>query len=216
MSPSNTGGSPIIGYIIEKSELVSAMERLDKRSSEETYTVTTNWMLHQSVDRYTLDCRLKNLKVGGLYSIRVAAENLAGTGKFAEIIEPVFAKNLFSRPDPPVGPIEFSNMTRETVDISWHQSKYNGGSPILSYFIEKRDVRENIWIKIARIDSDIRVLKIFNLVEGHEYVFRVSAENEHGMSDPLESDKFRPNRNYGKKRALISIQLQAFSKTKHY
>jgi titin len=88
-------------------------------------------------------------------------------------------------------------MTRETVDISWHQPKSNGGSPLLSYFIEKRDLCDNIWIKIARIDPDIRTLKIYNLVEGHDYLFRVSAENEYGRSDPLTSDKFRPLRTYG-------------------
>jgi hypothetical protein len=196
MSPYKTGGTPITGYIIEKTEIISTIEKQNKKSMEESYKITSKWILHDSVDRYTLDYKLKNLKVGALYSIRVAAVNLSGTGKFIEIAEPIIAKNLHTKPEPPIGPIEFSNMTRETVDIAWHHPKNHGSSPVHSYFIEKRDIKDKIWIKIARIDPDIRVLKIFNLVEGNEYIFRVSAENEYGISDSLESDKFKPSRNY--------------------
>lgn len=197
MSPAKTGGSPITGYLIERCEITSNMAKVNEQDTEETYTVTTKWLPHDIVDRYTLDYKLKNLQVGSLYSVRVAAENSAGIGAYAEIEEPVVAKNLFSRPDAPEGPILLTNITRETVDASWHAPKHNGGSPILSYFVEKRDIRENIWIKVARIDADQRSLKIINLVEGHDYEIRVSAENEYGKSDPLVSDKFRPSRNYG-------------------
>ena len=191
MSPSKTGGSPIIGYIIEKLEIKH------KEDIDEKYTISSNWLLHDHVDRYTLDYRLRNLNSENIYSIRVAAENIAGIGDFSKINEPVQAKNLFSRPDPPMGPIALSNLTRETVDASWHAPKQNGGSPVTSYFVEKRDIKENIWIKIARIDPDIRTLKIFNLVEGYEYELRVCAENEYGMSSPLVSEKFKPLRFYG-------------------
>jgi titin len=196
MSPSKTGGSPILGYVIEKAEIKSSLGKLNEQDKEEAYTITSNWYVHDRVDRYTLDYRLKNLNVGSLYSIRVAAENIAGVGNYTEITEPVVAKNLFSVPDAPTGPIVVSNITRETVDVSWHAPKHNGGSPVSSYFVEKRDIKENIWIKVARIDPDIRTLEIFNLVEGNEYELRVSAENEHGMSSPLVSEKFKPLRLY--------------------
>lgn len=198
ISPSKTGGSPITGYVIEKCEIISAFIKSETdKESDKTYTVSSRWVRHETVDRYTLDCKLKNLTLGGLYSVRVAAENIAGMGPYAEIKEPVTARNQFSRPEPPVGPLRITNITRETCDASWHAPKYNGGSPVLSYFVEKRDIRENIWIKVARIDPDMRSLKIFNLVEGHEYELRVSAENEYGKSDPLVSDKFKPLRVFG-------------------
>lgn len=198
MSPSKTGGANITDYVIEKCEIISAFVKSDAdKDSDKTYTVSARWVHHDTVDRYTLDCKLKNLTLGGLYSVRVCAENIAGRGPFAEIKEPVTARNLYSRPDAPEGPLRISNITRETCDASWHAPKYNGGSPVLSYFVEKRDIKENIWIKIARIDPDIRTLKIFNLVEGHEYEIRVSAENEYGKSDPLVSEKFKPLRVFG-------------------
>lgn len=72
-------------------------------------------------------------------------------------------------------------------------------SPVTGYFIEKCDLNMlNCWIKVARVDYDVRSLKIMNLIEGHEYMIRVYAENEHGKSLPLESDKFKPLRIYGK------------------
>ena len=197
MSPAKTGGSPITGYLIERCEITSTMQKASSTDTEETYTVTSKWVPHDLVDRYTLDYRLRNLNIGSLYSVRVAAENAAGVGPFAEISEPVVAKNLHSRPDTPVGPILITNITRETVDASWHAPKHNGGSPLLSYFVEKKDIRENIWIKVARIDADQRSLKIINLVEGHDYELRVSAENEYGKSDSLVSENFRPLRQYG-------------------
>ena len=200
MSPSKMGGSPILDYVVERCEIISAFIKSEnsEKESDKTYTVSSRWVRYDTVDRYTLDCKLKNLTLGGLYSVRVAAENLAGMGPYAEISEPVTARNQFRRPDAPEGPLRISNITRETCDASWHAPKYDGGSPLLSYFVEKRDIKENIWIKIARIDADVRTLKIFNLVEGHEYEIRVSAENEYGKSEPLVSDKFKPLRVFGK------------------
>lgn len=194
MSPTKTGGAPITDYIIEKCDILS----IKSESRDSDFSVSTKWLRVETVDRYTLDYKLKGLTIGGLYSIRVAAENSAGVGKYAEISEAVTARNRFSCPGAPVGPILLSNITRETVDASWHAPRNNGGSPLLSYFVEKRDLADPIWIKVARIDPDIRTLKIINLVEGHEYEIRVCAENEYGKSEPLVSDKFKPLRKFGK------------------
>lgn len=194
MSPEQTGNAPITEYLVERCEI-------KPDQNEDEY----NWLLHDVVDRYTLEHKLKNLLVGGLYSVRVAAKNSAGVGNYVEIREHVVARNYQSVPDSPIGPIIFTNMTRETVDASWHEPKSNGGSPLLSYYIEKRDISETIWIKVARIDAEIRTLKIINLVEGHEYLLRVSAENEYGKSVPLQSSCFKPLRLYGIIKILIFI-----------
>jgi titin len=194
MSPAKTGGSPVTGYIIERYEIASDKDSTDASSK---FTLTPRWARHDTVDRFTLDHKLKNLNIGSLYSIRVSAENAAGLSPYAEIREPVTAKNMYSPPDAPTGPLRITNITRETVDASWLPPRNNGGSPLLSYFIEKRDIKENIWIKVARVDPDIRTLKIFNLLESNEYELRVSAENEYGKSKPLVSDKFKPLRAYG-------------------
>lgn len=190
MSPEETGGSPITEYHIERCEIISKEEKSDE--------VISRWIRHEVVDRYTLDYKFKHLNVGGVYSVRVAAHNSAGLGKYAEISKPATARCLYSVPDAPVGPIILTNITRETVDASWLEPRYNGGSPLLSYFVEKRDINEMIWIKVARIDADVRTLKIINVVEAHKYEIRVSAENEYGKSEPLVSEVIKPLRLYGK------------------
>lgn len=192
-SPSKTGGSPITGYVIERQEIVSNAVAKEGKD-EDTYS----WWLHETVDRYTLDYTLSGLTIGAMYSVRVAAQNSVGLGQYAEINHPVEAKNAYSVPDMPTGPIIITNITRETCDASWHAPKHDGGAPLSSYFLEKKDLHDSFWIKIARIDPDVRTLKIFNLVEGYDYQLRVSAENIHGMSEPLVSGKFRPLRIHGK------------------
>ena len=109
-------------------------------------------------------------------------------------------------PNSPPNPVIVSNITRETADCTWMTPKCNG-IPITSYLIEKSDLGTKHWIKVARVDSDVRTLKIINLIEGHEYIVRVSAENEFGKSLPSESDKFKPSRIFGIFQALINKKL---------
>ena len=129
--------------------------------------------------------------------------NAAGLSKNAEIREPVVARALYSPPDAPQGPLLLTNITRETVDATWQAPRYDGGSPLLSYYVEKRDLRENIWIKVARIDAEQTSLKIINVVEAHKYEIRVSAENEYGKSEPLTSEPIKPLRIFGELRCWL-------------
>lgn len=155
-------------------------------------------MIYKIVDSNVFSYQLKDLHVGGLYSVRVAALNSSFTGKYNVIKDHVVAKSKYSVPSAPSGPIIFTNITRETVDATWGEPTSIGSSPLLSYFVEKRDLTDLIWIKVARIDADIRTLKITNLIEGHSYQLRVTAENEFGKSEPLTSVTFRPLRIFGK------------------
>ncbi len=153
-------------------------------------------MIHETVDQLTLNYKLTNLYVSGIYSIRVAALNSQYTGAYAETGN-VTAKSQNNVPNKPTGPILLKNITRETVDAHWREPIENGSSPLQSYFIEKRDSKENIWIKVARVEPHIKSLKIANLVEGESYQLRVTAENIFGESEPLYSSTFRPLRSYG-------------------
>ncbi len=177
------------------------------------------WIQYDEVNSWTFEYTIKNLKVGGMYSVRVAAENTVGRSAFTEISEPIIAKDMYCKyyntlifsltkrltdflrtapPGQPLPPIILSNVTRETADITWMAPKDQGGAAIESYFIEKRDLTTPHWIKVARVDADVRTLKIINLIEGHEYQIRISAENKFGKSLALESGKFKPLRAYGK------------------
>ena len=89
--PSATGGSSITSYIIEVLEVVAKLDTLE--DSLEGY----EWIQYDEVNSYSFDYTIKNLKIGGMYSVRVAAENVIGRSSFTEIPEPVIAKDMFCK-----------------------------------------------------------------------------------------------------------------------
>jgi tellurite resistance-related uncharacterized protein len=89
--PSSTGGSNITCYIVEVLEIVAKLDTLD--DSLEGF----EWIQYDECSSYTFDYTIKNLKVGGMYSIRVAAENTIGRSAYSEINEPVIAKDMFCK-----------------------------------------------------------------------------------------------------------------------
>ena len=71
---------------------------------------------------------------------------------------------------------------------SYYCMQEDGGSPISNYIVEKKDARTGRWepcSKFVRGPS----YEVMNLEENHEYQFRVMAENEHGVSEPIEMEK---------------------------
>lgn len=54
--------------------------------------------------------------------------------------------------------------------------------------MEKFDPTKGTWEKVSSSVTGTK-LAVKNLQEGHEYKFRVKAENLHGLSEPLETDK---------------------------
>jgi hypothetical protein len=57
-----------------------------------------------------------------------------------------------------------------------------------NYVVEKRDKKTGDWVRCndAIIGTEVTVSK---LKEGHEYEFRVMAENANGLSEPLMTNK---------------------------
>lgn len=95
--------------------------------------------------------------------------------------------NVVDRPSQPQGPLEASNIKSDGCLLTWKLPQNEGGSPITNYIIEKLDTKNNQWKKIS---SYCRVpnYEVAGLEEGHQYKFRVSAENAYGVSDPLETE----------------------------
>ena len=87
----------------------------------------------------------------------------------------------------PEGPVEFSEITKDSVKLSWQPPNKDGGSPLTGYVIEQRDKRRSQWIKSGSVDKDTTTFVASKLLEDNEYVFRVTAVNAEGESQPLES-----------------------------
>lgn len=99
----------------------------------------------------------------------------------------VFEINVQDKPTPPKGPIEVSDVTKDSCVLSWQAPEDDGGAEISNYVVEKRDTKTNTWVPVSAFvpGTSITVPK---LVEGHEYEFRVMAENVNGRSDPLSTE----------------------------
>jgi titin len=185
---------PLLGYIIEMYD-------------------GHDWVEVERTDSETRTCTVTHLRQDIEYSFRVSAFNRIGHGRTKEIDMPVKAKSPFSKPSQPIGPLNITNVTRSTVDLSWSQPNPSNDVPITNYFIEK--FRDGIWIKVARLPPTSTSLKVFNLIENKEVLFRVSAENRFGVSEPLQSMHCKPSRSLETKPPtdLDSTAASYFEKT---
>lgn len=46
-----------------------------------------------------------------------------------------------------------------------------------------------MWIEVGRVPADVQRFQIRDLQDDHEYLIRIFARNEVGLSDPLESEE---------------------------
>ena len=79
------------------------------------------------------------------------------------------------------------NVTDQSADLTWKPPESDGGKPIKSYFIEMRPSTRSTWTKAGTVDGETLKYTVEDLKDGVEYYFRVSAKNEEGQSEPLES-----------------------------
>ena len=113
-------------------------------------------------------------------------------------------------PDAPEGPVEISNITKDSVTLSWQPPSKDGGSPLIGYVIEQRDTRRSQWVKSGSVDKDTTTFTASKLMEDSEYVFRVSAVNAEGDSTPLESSPAKPTRPKSKSCTIFYLVVILF------
>lgn len=98
-----------------------------------------------------------------------------------------FPNNYLSILDPPSPPrwLLVVSSSRNSAELKWTAPERDGGSPVINYIVEKRDVRRKGW---QAVDTTVKELKytVTPLNEGSLYVFRVAAENAVGPSDFCE------------------------------
>lgn len=95
---------------------------------------------------------------------------------------------VIGSPDPPVGPLEYDDIQTRSVRVSWRAPADDGGSDIFGYIVERREVPKAAWYTIdSRVKGTSLVVK--GLKENVEYHFRVSCENQFGISRSLKSEE---------------------------
>jgi DNA-directed RNA polymerase III subunit RPC5 len=79
-------------------------------------------------------------------------------------------------------------VSTDAIVIEWKPPVDDGGLEISQYIIEKCEGEQKAWIKIADVDRSIESYCLQKLTENSQYLFRVTAQNPVGVSEPLESD----------------------------
>lgn len=88
-------------------------------------------------------------------------------------------------PGPPLGPLEVSDINKHTCTLHWRPPAYDGGQRVTHYQVERKEAGTSHWIIVSSYCKDT-TFQCQGLIEGNEYLFRVSAVNENGAGPPLE------------------------------
>uniref|UniRef100_A0A3Q2Z243 Titin n=1 Tax=Hippocampus comes TaxID=109280 RepID=A0A3Q2Z243_HIPCM len=81
--------------------------------------------------------------------------------------------------------LAFQEVSRGSVTLAWQPPLNDGGARIHHYVVERREATRRTWQQSGGKCTQ-NVMKIQDLLEGVPYFFRVSAENQHGVGEPLE------------------------------
>lgn len=93
---------------------------------------------------------------------------------------------FIDKPCIPEGPVVVDALLKSSVIISWKVPKDDGGSMITNYIVEKREAKEGEQWNLVSSSVSGTTCRIINLVENAGYYFRVSAQNQYGVSEALE------------------------------
>ncbi|XP_034764439.2 myomesin-3-like [Acipenser ruthenus] len=190
--PSADGGSPVVGYFID---------RLDIGSGQ--------WVQCNDAPHKLCRFPVVGLREGGIYQFRVRAVNKAGVGRPSKkteavtMVDPSEAERVMVIqlekgkivitkdqlegdiliPLPPTD-AHVSEVSGACVVLSWTEPDPRGREP-LTYYIEKSVADSNSW---QRANLEIPVhsprFPVFDLTKGKSYCFRVRAVNKYGVSEP--------------------------------
>ncbi|CAG6021715.1 unnamed protein product [Menidia menidia] len=173
--PSNTGGSRILGYVLEKrkrgSNLWTVVNTVDP-IKERTYSV-------------------RDVVEGIEYEFRVSAINLSGTGEFSNASEFEFARDPKKPPGKVTG-LKVTETSYTNIILTWIKPEEKPGfqDEAKGYFVE---IRQTDCIEWYRCNSTSIVTTSFNvrgLKSMDMYWVRVIATNDGGESPPEELPKY--------------------------
>ena len=97
------------------------------------------------------------------------------------------------------GKLEITKIYSTQIRLHWSLPESDGGSPIISYIIEKRGESTARWMQATEETVTMTDFTVTELFEGKTYEFRVAATNKAGtgpFSEPSEPNMCKPL--YGK------------------
>nr|XP_015823940.2 immunoglobulin-like and fibronectin type III domain-containing protein 1 [Nothobranchius furzeri] len=103
---------------------------------------------------------------------------------FAEAISQLI---VLDKPSAPLGPAEVMESSATCIELKWRPPKDDGGSPVISYILERQQVGRNTWKKIGEIPG-VPSYRDTDVDRGRKYCYRIRAVTSEGTSDEMETD----------------------------
>lgn len=88
----------------------------------------------------------------------------------------------------PVRNLEVTETFDGEVGLAWQEPESDGGSKIIGYVVERRDIKRKTWIVVTDRAENCEYTVTGLQKGGVEYLFRVSARNRVGTGEPVETD----------------------------
>ncbi|VDK78974.1 unnamed protein product [Dibothriocephalus latus] len=169
-APLKDGGARITGYAVEKRKLG-----------------TDDWVPATADGKPVsgTQARVENLDENEVYEFRVRAVNAAGPGEPSLPCDATRVAKKKVKPDSPED-VTVDDVMANSCTVKWNPPKSDGGAPITDYIVEKCDEALGIWEPVPGIARG-NSLPVTGLTEGKRYLFRVTAVNPIGPSEPAET-----------------------------
>ncbi|XP_049270135.1 titin-like [Rhipicephalus sanguineus] len=134
---------------------------------------------------------IRDLDLRSEHWFRVLARSSMGLTTVLETDRPVQLREdeplAAERPDPPSTPLLVVVTGPFSMDVKWTAPLYDGGRPVLGYVVAVKEPRRTLWMEVSQVNAPTLKTQIQDLEEGHEYLVRIYAWNEVGVSEPLET-----------------------------
>lgn len=85
--------------------------------------------------------------------------------------------------------MEAADISADSLTLQWKPPEDDGGAPIESYVVERRDKSDKDWNVVGEVPHSgdgVQQLVDDKVVEGKEYYYRVKAVNKAGPGDPCD------------------------------
>jgi len=130
---------------------------------------------------------VQGLFENGEYLFRVMAVNENGQSLPLAGENPIIAKLPYDPPSAPGVP-KVTEVGGDFVNLSWDKPESDGGSRILGYWVDKREVGTEGWQQVNPLSMcHPTQINITSLIEDRQYEFRVFAVNAAGTSPPSQA-----------------------------
>ncbi|KAM3871797.1 immunoglobulin-like and fibronectin type III domain-containing protein 1 [Diretmus argenteus] len=113
--------------------------------------------------------------------IKIKLKNEHGTTEAVSLL------TVLDKPTPPLGPTEIIESSAACIGFKWRPPKDDGGSPVISYILERQQVGRNTWKKIGEIPG-VPCYRDTKVEHGRRYCYRIRAMTAEGISEMMETD----------------------------